>query len=254
MLAEQRRKKIFELIQEEGYARVSELSKHFDVSEPTIRQDLEKLEKEGLVARKHGGAFLKSSTTNVQTMSLEHMENLDKKVIIAKKAVEYVHHGETIILDAGSTTTEMVDGLSAKQNLKVMTNALNIVMRLGAVPGCTVFCSGGQFKPPTLSLSGEKAAEFFQDIYASKLFLATGGISFEAGLTYPGFNDLYVKKAMIKASKEVFLLADSSKIGRISFASLGGLDLIDYFITDSSIKDEDRVRFEELGVKVIIAE
>lgn len=253
MIAEQRRKKIFELIQEEGYARVSDLSKHFDVSEPTIRQDLEKLEKGGLVTRKHGGAFLRSSTANVQPMSQEHMENMDKKLLIARKAVEYVHHGETIILDAGSTTTAMIDGLSEKQNLKVMTNALNIVMRLGAVPGCTVFCSGGQFKNPSLSLSGEKAAEFFQDMYASKLFLATGGISSDAGLTYPGFNDLYVKKAMIKAAKEVFLLADSTKIGRISLASLGGLELIDYFITDSFIKEGDRRQFEALGVKVIIA-
>jgi DeoR/GlpR family transcriptional regulator of sugar metabolism len=148
----------------------------------------------------------------------------------------------------------MVDSLLVRQNLKVMTNALNIVLRLGAVPGFTVFSSGGQFKPPTLSLTGEKAAEFFSDIYASKLFLATAGISFEAGLTYPGFNDLYVKKAMIKAAKEVFLVADSTKIGKVSLASLGGLDLIQTFITDEAITDEDRCRFEDRGVKVIIAE
>jgi DeoR/GlpR family transcriptional regulator of sugar metabolism len=254
MLAEQRRLKILELVREEGSARVSNLSKLFNVSEPTIRQDLEKLESEGYVTRKHGGAFLKSVPQLVQTMTLEHLENMDKKRLIGQKASEYVHHGETIILDAGSTTTEMVEELALKQNLKILTNALNIVLRLGAVPNCTVFCSGGQFKPPTLSLTGEKAADFFSDVYASKLFLATGGISFEAGLTYPGFNDLYVKKAMIKAAKEVFLLADATKIGKVSLASLGGLELIDYFITDNSIKDEDRVRFQEMGVEVIIAE
>ena len=253
MLAEQRKLKILELIREEGSARVRKLSKLFNVSEPTIRQDLEKLEAEGFITRIHGGAFLKSVPQLVQTMTLEHLENMDKKRLIGHKAAGFVDHGETIILDAGSTTTEMVEGLAVKQNLKILTNALNIVLRLGALPNCTVFSSGGQFKPPTLSLSGEKAADFFTDVYASKLFLATGGISFDAGLTYPGFNDLYVKKAMIKAAKEVFLLADASKIGKVSFASLGGLELIDYFITDNSIKDEDRQRFQDMGVEVIIA-
>ena len=208
----------------------------------------------GAISREHGGAFLKSVPQQVQSMSLEHLDNMDKKQAIGRKAAEFVEHGETIILDAGSTTTEMVEYLVLRQNLKVLTNALNIVLRLGVMPNCTVFASGGQFKPPTLSLTGEKAAEFFTDVFASKLFLATGGISFEAGLTYPGFNDLYVKKAMIKAAKEVFLVADSTKIGKVSFASLGALDLIHFFITDDSIADEDRRRFEEMGVQVIIAE
>ena len=84
--------------------------------------------------------------------------------------------------------------------------------------------------------------------------MATGGISFEAGHTYPGFNDLYVKKAMIRAAKEVYLVEDSTKIGNVSLASLGGLDLIDSFITEKAITDEDRSRFEDMGVKVIIAE
>ena len=253
MFAEQRRQKILELLQEEGSARVKALSDTFNVSEPTIRQDLEKLEAEGFIVRKHGGAFLKSVPQQVQAMSLEHLDNMGKKHAIGRKAAKFVDHGETIILDAGSTTTEMVDFLIEKQNLKVMTNALNIVLRLGAVPGFTVFSSSGQFKPPTLSLTGEKAAEFFSDVYASKLFLATAGISFDAGLTYPGFNDLYVKRAMIKAAKEVFLVADATKIGKVSLASLGGLDLIQTFITDTSIRDEDRRRFEDMGVKVILA-
>jgi DeoR/GlpR family transcriptional regulator of sugar metabolism len=253
MLAEQRRLKMLELMREEGSASVKGLSQTFSVSEPTIRQDLEKLETEGFIVRKHGGAFLKSVPQQVQAMSLEHLENMDKKRIIGRKAAEFVHHGETIILDAGSTTTEMVDYLAMRQNLKVLTNALNIVLRLGVVPNCTVFASGGQFKPPTLSLTGEKAGEFFTGVHASKLFLATGGISFEAGLTYPGLNDLYVKKAMIKAAKEVILVADSTKIGKVSFASLGGLDLIHSFITDDAIADEDRRRFEDMGVKVILA-
>ena len=135
MLAEQRRLKILELLREEGSARVRDLSKTFSVSEPTIRQDLEKLEAGGTITREHGGAFLKSVPQQVQAMSLEHLDNMEKKHAIGRKAAQFVDHGETIILDAGSTTTEMVDYLAEKQNLKVMTNALNIVLRLGAIPG-----------------------------------------------------------------------------------------------------------------------
>jgi DeoR/GlpR family transcriptional regulator of sugar metabolism len=162
MLAPHRRLKIIELLKEEGSARVSHLSKIFNVSEPTIRQDLEKLEIE-------------------------------------------------------------------------------------------ILMTGGEFKAPTLSLTGEKAAKFFENIHVNKLFLATGGISHEAGLTYPGFNDLSVKKSMIDSASEIYLVADSTKIGKISFASLGSLEPIDYFITDNGIKKEDIENFKKKGIEVIIA-
>jgi len=112
LLPEQRRLKILELLQEDGSARVSYLSKTFDVSEPTIRQDLEKLEAEGYIMREHGGAFLKSIPQQVGSMSLQHQENMDKKIRIGKKASEFIHDWEAIIIDSGSTTTEVAKNLS----------------------------------------------------------------------------------------------------------------------------------------------
>jgi len=112
LLPEQRRLKILELLQEDGSARVSYLSKTFDVSEPTIRQDLEKLEAEGYIMREHGGAFLKSIPQQVGSMSLQHQENMDKKMRIGKKASEFIHDWEAIIIDSGSTTTEVAKNLS----------------------------------------------------------------------------------------------------------------------------------------------
>ena len=110
-----------------------------------------------------------------------------------------------------------------RQDLHVITNALNIALILGANPSCTIHMPGGQFKAPTLSLSGEKSAGYFENIFAEKLFLATAGASLDAGLTFPAFADLYVKRAMIKAAREIILVADSTKIGRVSFAVLGPL-------------------------------
>lgn len=253
LLAEPRRRKILEWLQEEGSARVRDLSKAFGVSEATVRQDLERLEAEGQIVREHGGAFLKSVPQQVQSMSLHHVENMDRKVRIGRLAARLVNNSDTIIIDSGTTTTEFAQNLTDRQGLNVITNALNIALLLGANPTNSVHMPAGQFKAPTLSLSGEKSGDFFVGIFAEKLFLATAGISFEAGLTYPAIGDIYVKRAMIKAASKIYLLADSTKIGRMSFSSLGPVELVGTLITDDGIRDEDRKRFEAEGIAVLIA-
>ena len=99
----------------------------------------------------------------------------------------------------------------------------------------------------------EKAADFFKGINVSKLFLATAGISLKSGLTYPSLSDIIVKKAMIEAAETTYLVADSSKIGKNAFASLGALSLINYIITDDGIDDKDRKLFEEHEIELIVA-
>jgi DeoR/GlpR family transcriptional regulator of sugar metabolism len=253
LLAAERREKILELIQEEGGARVRMLSSLFKVSEPTIRQDLETLEGQGFVVREHGGAFLRSMSQQVSSLTLQHMENLDKKILIAKKAAEFVAPGNRIILDSGSTITELAKCLAGTMNLTVITNALNIALIVGANPSCELMVTGGEFKAPTLSLTGDKAAFFFRNIYVDKLFLATGGVSPACELTYPGFSDIAVKNAMIEVARETYLLADSTKFGRTSFASLGSIKCVQYLITDAGIGPEMARRIGDLGVKVVIA-
>lgn len=253
LLAEPRRKKILEWLQEEGSARVRDLSAAFDVSEATIRQDLDKIEADGHISREHGGAYLKTVPHQVETLSLQHVENMEKKLKIGAAAASLVTDGETIVLDAGSTTTAVANGLLARKDLTVITNALNIALILGGRPGFAVHMPGGQFKAPTLSLSGDASVEFFRKIMVSKLFLATAGVSLESGLTYPSFADLQLKEAMIRAASHVYLVADSTKINRTSFTRLGTLDVIHSFITDADIRDEDVREFERRGIEVIIA-
>ena len=253
LLAEPRRMKILEWLQEEGSARVRDLSAAFAVSEATIRQDLERLDSEGYITREHGGAYLRSVPQQVQSMTLQHGQNMDKKLRIGMAAAALVGDNETIIIDSGTTTTQFAENLKVRRDLNIITNALNIALILGAMPTNTVHMPAGQFKAPTLSLSGEKSAEFFVGIYAQKLFLATAGISFDAGLTYPAIGDIYVKRAMVKAASHIYLLADSTKIGRVSFSALGGVEIVHTLITDSGIRDEDRAEFERRGVDVIVA-
>ncbi len=253
MLPQQRKDKILELLAEDGSAKVINLAKLFKVTEVTIRQDLEKLEKEGLLLREHGGAYLKNIEDQVRSFSLSNQENLDKKEAIANKCLEYIESGDSIILDSGSTTTEIAKKLKGFKNLTVITNALNIALMLGTEPGIELIVTGGEFKPPTLSLTGQKAADFFKGLNVNKLFLATAGLSLKAGLTYPSISDIVVKKAMIDAAETTFLVADSTKIGKSSLASLGALSLIDYVITDSGINERDKKVFKDNEIELIVA-
>jgi len=253
LLAEPRRMKILEWLQEEGSARVRDLSAAFAVSEATIRQDLERLDTDGYITREHGGAYLKSVPQQVESMSLHHVQNMDQKRKIGQAAAALVGDSETIIIDSGTTTSQFAENLRTRQNLNIITNALNIALMLGGNPTNTVHMPAGQFKAPTLSLSGEKSVDFFVGIYAEKLFLATAGISFDAGLTYPAIGDIYVKRAMIKAASKVYLLADSTKIGRMSFSSLGGVELVHTLITDDGISPQDVAGFEKRGIEVVVA-
>jgi DeoR/GlpR family transcriptional regulator of sugar metabolism len=253
LLAEPRRRRILEWIQEEGAARVRDLAAAFHVSEATIRQDLERLEADGGITREHGGAFLSSVPSQVGALTLQRQENMDRKRKIGALAASLVADDETIILDAGTTTTEVATRLTGRHNLTVITNALNIALILGAAPGNAVHMPGGQFKAPTLSLSGDKAADYFRSIFAGKLFLATAGVAIDAGLTYPSFADLQLKEAMIRAASRVILVADSTKINRSSFTRLGALEMIQTFITDDGITDADAKAFEQRGIEVLIA-
>lgn len=251
--ATHRRMKILAWMQEEGSARVRDLSAAFGVSDVTIRQDLERLELEGFVVREHGGAYLQTLQQQVRALALQHQVHMEQKKRIGRAAAGLVVDGETIILDSGSTTTEVAAHLLQRRDLTVITNGLNIALALGASPSISVHMPGGHFKAPTLSLSGEKSADYFKGLFAQKLFLATAAVSVEAGLTFPSLADLHVKRAMIESAAHVYLVADSSKIGRTAFTSLGPLALIQTLITDEGCSAEQRRQFEDAGVEVIIA-
>lgn len=253
MLSTVRRQRIIEWIEEEGSARVRDLAQAFEVTEATIRQDLERLEESGRITREHGGAFLNSVASQVASHALHHQVEMDRKRKIGRLAASLASSNETLILDAGTTTTEVAHNLVGLSNLTVITNALNIAMTLGSVQGFSVHMPGGEFKPPTLSLTGDKSVEYFRDILAGKLFLATAGVDTRLGLTYPSFADLQLKQAMIRAAQHVVLVADATKINKPSFTRLGDLDLVQTFITDDGISDEQAKEFEARGIELMIA-
>ena len=155
----------------------------------------------------------------------------------------------------GWLTTAIAEAISHIRRLSVITTAVNIALKLGGEPGINILLTGGTFKFPTLSTSGEKAASFFENVLAEKLFLATACISPRLGLSFPSETDIKVKMAMINSANSVYVVADSSKIDKVSmFALPCDWSHIHYLITDSGISPAQVAAFEALGVQVLVAQ
>lgn len=252
---QQRREKILEMIREDGTVTVKALTDTFGLTEATIRTDLRILQKEGHVQRYHGGATLMTGKQNTGAMLLERQTHLEEKQAIGRLAAQYVENGDTVIFDSGTTTTAIAEAINHIRRLSVITTAVNIALKLGGEPGINILLTGGTFKFPTLSTSGEKAASFFENVLAEKLFLATACISPRLGLSFPSETDIKVKMAMIKSASSVYVVADSSKIDKVSmFALPCDWSHIHYLITDSGISPAQAAAFKALGVQVLIAE
>jgi DeoR/GlpR family transcriptional regulator of sugar metabolism len=236
-----RTEKIFERVRAAKLVKLSELSSEFGVSMPTIRKDIDELQRLGHVERVHGNVRLRAAPASEpvrRAYETPVLPTSPEKALIGKKAASLIANGDSIILDCGATATELAKNLLDRQNLRIVTNALNIAILLGAEPTNRVMLTGGLFKPETIAVSGEKASTFFEGMFVDKLFLAAGGVSMESGISYPDFIDLHVKRAMIDAAKTVYLLADSGKFGKREFAAFGAMDRVDYLVTDQGLGEE----------------
>ncbi|WP_027799583.1 DeoR/GlpR family DNA-binding transcription regulator [Paraburkholderia dilworthii] len=250
-----RTEKIFEKVQADKLVKLSELSSEFGVSMPTIRKDIDELQRLGRVERVHGNVRLKSAQPQAAQRSYEAkiLPTSEQKALIGRKAASLIQNGDSVILDCGATTTELAWNLTERKNLRIVTNALNIAILLGAEPTNQVMLTGGIFKPETIAVSGEKASTFFEGMFVDKLFLAAGGVSMQSGISYPDFIDLHVKRAMIDAARTVYLLADSTKFGKREFAAFGAMDRIDYLVTDEGLGSEFAKWLTDSGTEIIYA-
>lgn len=252
---QQRRDKILEMIREDGTVTVKQLTETFGLTEATLRTDLRMLQKAGFVQRYHGGATLITGKQNSGAMLLERQVNMEAKQAIGRLAAQHIENGDTVIFDSGTTTTAIAEHLTHIRRLSVVTTAVNIALRLGGEPGVNILLTGGTFKFPTLSTSGDKAASFFENVLAEKLFLATACISPRLGLSFPSETDIKVKSAMIASASRVYVVADSSKIDKVSmFALPCNWNKIHCLITDSGITAAQIAAFEALGLTVLVAD
>ncbi|GAB6099569.1 DeoR/GlpR family DNA-binding transcription regulator [Halanaerocella petrolearia] len=237
MLAEERRTKILDLINHDNSVKVKELCDKFEVSGSTIRRDLKKLEDRELIARTHGGAVAKEdSNLEPSFMEKEH-EHTQAKSLIGKKAAELVDDGDTIILDAGTTTTEMAKSLTEHQDLTIVTNGVNIALEL-ADSSHEVILPGGNLKKNTLALVGPATENYLQHLHADKVFLGANGIDLETGVTTPDLVEANVKGKMASKAKEVIVLADKSKFEQVTLVKVLDIANVSKIITNTEIDRE----------------
>lgn len=257
-LTNQRRVAIAEKVLDQGMARVIDLAKHFSVSEVTIRNDLEILERDGHLLRDHGGATAIQSSRIVKTLlrvDERATHYLERKQRIGKTAAGLVGPGDTIILDAGTTTIQMTPRLAEISSLTVVTNALNIALKIGSVSSIRqeLILLGGTFHRESSSNLGPLTVHNLGEIIVHKLFLGTQAFDLQHGLTDSTMEIAQVKRAMIRAAQQVILLTDSSKWDHSGFSKVAPLEEVDTLITDSAFPVPARAALEQLGVKVIIA-
>jgi DeoR family transcriptional regulator, aga operon transcriptional repressor len=249
-----RRAKILEELEAKGEVSVKELSKSFKISEVTIRNDLAHLEKQNMLIRARGGAIKIKfyRIGNDPTIAEKQKKFLKEKQLIAKAAIKLINDGDTIVLDSGSTTTEIAKNLEQFKNLTIITNALNIASILSEYEGISIFMPGGSLRKKSLSLVGVLADENFEKFYCDILFLGADGFDTTYGLSTPDSEEAHLNQIMIKIARKVIVVADSSKFEKRRFAFIGPVSNIDIVITDSGIKEEEKTRLEKNEVKVIV--
>ncbi|SDL66913.1 DeoR/GlpR family DNA-binding transcription regulator [Halarsenatibacter silvermanii] len=235
MLAEERRKSIAEEVETKGSVEVSNLSKKFGVTRETIRRDLEKLEKQGVLQRTHGGAVNSGREKEELDFDLRKKRKTEAKKKIAEKAFRYIDPNDTIFMD-GSSTCFFLARLIQNSNygdLTVITNSASTCTELAKNKDISVICSGGLIRNHNYTMVGPKARSIISDYNASKFFASCTGITAQNGATEANDLEIEIKREMADRSDKVFLLADHSKFSFIGLSTFLTVDSIDTIITDN---------------------
>ena len=255
MLVEERRRHILELLDHAKRVTVRELSDIFGVSTVTVRGDLEVLEQMGALVRSHGGAVKPLSPAPDLPISLKETLRQIEKAHIGAVAASMIHDGETVIFDSGTTTAAVakcVAGLRL-ESLTVITNALNIALELANLRNVQIIMLGGILRGPALSMVGPHAEQALMNLNADRMFLGVDGIDPEVGLTTPDLLEAQLSALMIRVSREVIAVADSSKFMNRSLSVIAKIDAIHKLVTDEGIPNEMLEAIQQAGVEVIIA-
>lgn len=253
MLEETRKSRVMEIIRERREITVNELSEMLEVTGATIRKDLTDLENLGLVVRTHGGAVLPSHTKVESNFIQKSKQHVEEKMKIAKRALDFIKPGDSIILDSGTTTLAIARELKrARLNpLTVVTNNLFIATELVGTE-IDLIVLGGTVRENSFSLIGSLCEDGLKKIYVDKAFVGTTGASAEGVMT-PDINEAQIKSMMVSQSNENFIVADSSKFGGPSFALYATFDRIDHVITDWKLPADVENSLKKFEIEVIKA-
>ncbi|MBS6194585.1 MAG: DeoR/GlpR transcriptional regulator [Clostridiales bacterium] len=249
MLALERRNLILEKLQEEKRVVVSELSGLYNVSEETIRRDLEKLENEGYAIKSYGGAVINENTSIDMPFNVRKKRNVSGKQKIAELVAELIQDGDRIMLDASTTAVFVAKAIKNKQRLTVITNSIEILIELADVSGWNIISTGGVMKEGYLAFLGAKAEDTIRSYYVDKAVVSCKALDKEKGMMDSSDFFAHAKQTMMESAKESILAVDHSKFEDTAFSKVGDIRAVSVVVTDRKPSAEWLDFFEKHGIR-----
>lgn len=248
-----RQKRILRLLQERGVVKVTDLSSLLGVSEITIRRDLDALEKKGDLERTHGGAVYNQRMRIEPRYAQKDAIHREQKEAIGRAAARLVEAGDTLLINSGSTTKQVIRSLKMSQ-ARIITSNLGAVVE-AQESEMELILIGGLLRSQSNSLVGSLATLSLQQVYGSKAFIGVDGLSVKYGLTTPILEEAEIAREMIRRTPgPVIVVADHSKLSVVSNFMTAPIDQVDMLVTDQGLNNELREELEKIGIKVIIAD
>jgi DeoR/GlpR family transcriptional regulator of sugar metabolism len=248
----ERQKQILSLLTKQGRLSVAEIVEQFSVSEATARRDLESLASEGKVQRVHGGAIAVEQAPPELPILERENEQAEEKVRIGRATAELIADKETIFLGSGTTVLEVAKNLRDRKNLTVITNSLPVLNTLAGIKEITVISLGGMLRDSELSFIGHITEQALAELRADKVIIGARAVSLEHGLTNDYLPETQTDRAILKVGREVILVADHSKINRVSTTFLAPLTYVHKLVTDKQTPRAFTSALKVLGINSII--
>ncbi|KIL46688.1 DeoR family transcriptional regulator [Jeotgalibacillus alimentarius] len=249
MLPIERKNRIKDLIVEKKSITVAELTKQYKVTEETIRRDLKQLEDDGVLTRTYGGAYISEGVQNDVDINLREYIHVDGKKKIARKCLSFIHNGDSIFLDA-STTSLMIASMIKELKLTVVTNSIKVVNMLKDQPTINLIIIGGTFASSSQSNLGRNAEANMQNYFFDTAFISCRSVSMDHGITDSNELQAGVRYVATKQANKVFLIADYTKFDKTSFTKICNFDQINAVIVDDTLSDDWHTFFKELNISL----
>ncbi len=248
----ERQKQILSLLARQGRLSVTEIVAQFTISEATARRDLESLASQGKARRVHGGVIAVEQAPPELPILERESEQPDEKTRIGRAAAELVSDQETVFLGSGTTVLEAARNLRNRKKLTVITNSLPVLNMLAGAKGIAVISLGGMLRESELSFIGHITEQALTEIRVDKVIMGTRGLSLAHGLTNDYLQETLTDRAILKIGREVIIVADHSKVNRVSTALLAPLNCMNTFVTDSKADKKFIQSLKKQNIKVVI--
>jgi len=250
MLAEERRQELLQQIKENGVVKTSDLSRDYNVSQMTIRNDLNALAQQGHLEKIHGGAMAQRWLSKEPSYSEKALLHPQKKQKIGSEAAQMVEDGMAVFIGNGSTTMEIIRHLPRDRHFRIFTNSLNHALEMTAYENAEVFVIGGFLRGSSLAMVGRLAHQALKGIYFDIAFLGVNGLSIEHGLTIPSLEETETATEVIRHSQRTIIVADHTKFGVVTHGKIADVSEVDVLITDKKPELSYRQGLSTSGVEL----